>query len=348
VLSESHQGMAEISARQLLDLKHWQKIQDLFAEIIGANLWLIEPSGICLTTPSKVSGSCSDIVQSKTSQKASPVDCVFKALQRWTQQNENSYKCPHNLNYFPLPVRCNNQTIGVIVVGPAIVGKREEKKAYTVLCENLEIDSETFLDRVREIKIFSYHGIKTVLDFLRELTQHLVQLSYHRSELERLVPGFLAAQKEGDEFVSATYANLLANCLLEIASQVVHADSGSVMLVDQDQKNFSIKSAHGIKPEILKQRHLPLNAGIAGWVAARRKAILIGPRETRKEVPKEKLKRPQIKSSMVVPLEFKKKVLGVFCLNAKSANKRFNQNNLVLLDQLGKLASVALARVSLN
>ncbi len=348
MLSESHQGMAEISAKQLLDLKQWQKIQDLFSEIVGANLWLIEPSGTSLTIPSKVNGSCPDIAQAKSSPKANPVDCIFKALQSWNQQKEHSYKCTHNLNYFPLPVRCNEQIIGVIVVGPVIVGKREDKKTYEALCENLEIDSEIFLDRVREIKIFSYNGIKTVLDFLRTLTQHLIQLSYHRAELERLVPGFLAAQEEGEEFVSATYANLLANCLLEVASQVVHADSGSVMLVDQDRKNFSIRSAHGIKPEVLKQKRLPFEAGVAGWVAARNKAILIGPLEARKEVPKEKLRRPQIKSSMVVPLEFKKKVLGVFCLNAKSANKRFNQNNLVLMDQLGKLASVALARVSPN
>jgi len=348
VLSESHQGMAEISAKQLLDLKQWQKIQDIFAEIVGANLWLIEPSGIRLTIPSKASASCSDIAQPQSSPKLNPVDCVVKALQNWTQRKEESYKCSHHLNYLSLPVRCNDQTIGVIIVGPVIVGKREDEKTYETLCKNLEIDSEVFLDRVREIKIFSYNGVKTVLDFLRTLTQHLVQLSYHRAELERLVPGFLDAQKEGEEFVSGTYANLLANCLLEIASEVVHADSGSVMLVDQDQKNFSIKSAHGIKPEVLRQKRLPLNAGVAGWVAAKRKAILIGPAEVRKEVPKEKLKRPQIKSSMVVPLEFKKKVLGVFCLNAKSANKRFNQNNLILLDQLGKLASVALARVSPN
>ncbi len=348
MLSESHQGMAEISARQLLDLKHWQKIQDLFAEIIGANLWLIEPSGIRLTTPSKISGSCSDFSQSKTSPKTTPVDCVLKTFQNWTQHNETTYRCPHSLNYFSLPIRCNNETISLIVIGPVLVGKKETEKTYTALCEKLDIDSEIFLDRIREIKMFSHNGIKIVLDFLRELTQHLIQLSYHRAELERLVPGFLSSQKEGDVFVSATYASLLANCLLEIASQVVHADSGSVMLVDQDQKNFSIRSAHGIKPEILKQRRLPLHAGVAGWVAAKRKALLIGPAETKKEIPKEKLKRPQIKSSMIVPLEFKRKVLGVFCLNAKSANKRFNQNNLILLDQLGKLASVALARVSPN
>ena len=347
MLADSHQGMAEISARKLLDLKQWQKIQDLFSEIIGANLWLIEPSGIRLTNSSKVSASCSDLAQTKSSSKSSAVDCASKALQNWIQKKDDTYKCTHGLSYFSLPLRCNEEAIGIIVVGPVLVGKREDEKAYAAVCEKLGLDSEIFFDRIREVKIFSYNGIRVVLDFLRELTQHLVRLAYHRFELERLVPGFLAAQKEGEEFFSATYANLLTNYLLDIASHVVQADSGSVMLVDEGQKSFSIKSAHGIRAEVLKKRHLPLNAGVAGWVAAKKRPLLIGP-QIKGEIPKDKLKRPQIKSSMIVPLEFKRKVLGVFCLNAKSVNKQFNQDNLILLNQLGKLASVALARVSMN
>ena len=339
--------MTGISAKQLLDIKQWQKIQDLFAKIIGANLWLIQPSGTSLATPSKVSASCTDFTQSQSTPKATAVDCTLKALQAWTHKKENTYNCPHHLNYFSLPVYCNDETIGVAVVGPVLIGKREDEKTYRGMCEKLGIDSEVFLDRIREIKIFSYNGIRIVIDFLRELTQHLVQLSYHRYELERLVPGFLATQKEGDSFFTSNYATLLANYLLNIASQVVQADSGSVMLVDEGRKNFSIKSAHGIRPEVLKKGYLPIHAGVAGWVATKKRPILIGP-EAQKEIPKTKLKRPQIKSSMVLPLEFKKKVLGVFCLNAKSVNKQFNQENLVLLNQLGKLASVALARVSMN
>lgn len=339
--------MAGISAKQLLDIRQWQKIQDLFAKIVGANLWLIQPSGSSLATPSKVSGSCSDFTQSKNSSKPTSVDCAFKTFQNWDHKKQSTYDCPHRLNYFSLPVYCNEETIGVIVVGPVLVGKREDEKTYQALCEKLGIDAEVFLDRIREVKIFSYNGIHVVIDFLRELTQHLVQLSYHRYELERLVPGFLSTQKEGEIFFSSNYATLLANYLLNIASQVVQADSGSVMLVDEAHKNFSIKSAHGIRPEILKKGHLPLHAGVAGWVATKKRPILIGP-EAQREIPKTKLKRPQIKSSMVLPLEFKKKVLGVFCLNAKSVNKQFNQENLVLLNQLGKLASVALARVSVN
>ena len=100
----------------------------------------------------------------------------------------------------------------------------------------------------------------------------------------------------------------------------------------------------------MKKKRISLESGVAGWVASRNKPVLIGSDlpHMKGDIPKAKLKRPQIKSSIVVPLKYQKKVLGVFCLNAKSQNKRFNQDNLVLLDQLGKLASVALSRPSEN
>ncbi|MBI4000034.1 MAG: PocR ligand-binding domain-containing protein [Candidatus Omnitrophica bacterium] len=338
--------MAEISARQLLDLKQWQKIQDLFAEIVGANLWLLEPQGSSLTNPSQISCSCSDLNSYQKLRKTAQVDCVFKAFQHWVQTKEITFSCPHRLSYLISPIRYNETTVGAILVGPVLVGKRERESAYHAVCERESIHFDLFLDRIREIKVFSHNGIRVVIDFLQELTQHLLKLSYHRAELERLVPGFLETQKSGDGFFSATYVNLLVNYLLDIASEVVHADSGSVLLLDENRKSFSIKLAKGIRPEILRKR-LPLNEGVAGWVASQKRAVLIGS-ETSDKIPKARLKRPQIKSSMVVPLEFDQKMLGVFCLNAKSANKRFNRNNLQLLGQLGKLASVALARVGAN
>lgn len=346
--SKSHQGMEEISVRQLLDLKQWQKIQNLFAEIIGTNLCLIEPSGTSLTTiPSKVSNSCSDFAQYRTSPRTSPVDCTVKAFQNWFQQKESAYKCPHGLSYFSLPIWCNEKTIGVIVVGPLLVGKREDDKTYRMICERQNIDPKIFLDRIYEVKVFSPSGIRVMIDFLQELTQYLVRLAYQREELERLLPGFLTVQGRGQEFFSATYLRLLVNCLLDIASHVVHADSGSVLLVDESEKNFFIKLARGIPSEILKKRRMPVSRGVAGWVASQKKPVLIGPYGD-STVPAERLKRPKIKASIVVPLRFQEKILGVFCLNTMSANKRFNQNNLLLLDQLGKLASVALARTSVN
>ena len=347
MFSQSHQVVANVSADKLLDLKQWHKIQDLFAEIIGANLNLINPQGKSLAPSSRVSPSCFDLEHPKAGPSFSLTDCERGALRFWSSRKGDTYRCPHGLSFFTLPIRHARETVALITVGPLVVGKRESERACRILCRKQGIHFNPFMDRVREIRLFSQNGIRVVIDFLRELTEHLVRLTYQRGEFERLVPGFLTAQKEGQNFFSATYSNLLTQYLLEIASQVVQADSGSVLLLDSEEKGFWIKSALGIRPEVLKKRHVPLRTSVAGLVVARRKPMLISSK-TANGIPKTKLKRPHIKSSMVVPLEFEKRILGVFCLNAKSQNKRFNPNNLVLLDQLGKLAGVALSRVSAN
>ncbi|MBI4358212.1 MAG: PocR ligand-binding domain-containing protein [Candidatus Omnitrophica bacterium] len=339
--------MAEISARKLLELKQWQQIQDLFAEIIGANLSFIDPSGTPFSKPSEVTGFCSDFSIPTIRLKSRPVECAFQAFQNWNERQQHAYQCPHRLNFFSLPVRLRDETIGVVTVGPFLVAKREEEEIYRATCAEHHIDPEPFLDRLREIKIFSHNGIRVITDFLKELTQYIVRLANQRLELERLLPGFMDSRIHGETFFSTAYSGLLVNYLLDLASGFVHADSGSVLLVDESEKSFFVKSARGLRQSVLKKKHIALDSGVAGWVASRKKPVLIGP-DGSGEVPKAKLKRPQIKASIVVPLKYRKKVLGVFCLNTNSKNKRFNQDNLLLLDQLGKLASVALLRPSEN
>ncbi|MBI1977242.1 MAG: PocR ligand-binding domain-containing protein, partial [Candidatus Omnitrophica bacterium] len=175
---EPHQGQAGISAGKLLDLKQWQKIQNLFAEIIGANLWLIEPTGTSFTISSQVTPSCSNLAVPIEGVQNSKSNCVWKAFQNMSDHHGMVYHCPHRLSYFLIPIRCEDETVGVLVVGPILLGKREDQKTNDDLAKTLGVDHEVFSDRIREIKVFSHHGIRIVLEFLEELVHHLVREAY--------------------------------------------------------------------------------------------------------------------------------------------------------------------------
>jgi putative methionine-R-sulfoxide reductase with GAF domain len=345
VLSESQQGMAKISAEELFDLKQWQKIQDLFAEIIGANLWLIEPQGSSLTTPTIVTVPCAAIAQVRSSPKASFRDCAFKAVQHAIQHQEASYKCPHLLTYYSIPIKPDTETVMVIAVGPVVVGRRETADVYESVCQKHELNVERFLSRVREVRLFSHGNINVIIMFLREMTQHFGRLARQKRELKQLTPDILAGQNRLQSLFSTAYLNLLGEYLLEIASEAVKADSASVLLVNSDEKSFYIQSARGLRAEFVKKNQIPMSQSVAGWVVKRKKAVLID-RDLKMEIPKTKLTRHKIKSSIVVPIQFERKVFGVFCLNAKSSNHRFNKENLLLLSRLGQLTGVALSRVN--
>ena len=327
----------------LFQAAKWQKIQNLFAKIIGANITLLDSAGLQLTPPSRVTGFCSEIAIPLDPSSAAPVDCAALASQNIVKEKQ-SHTCIHHFQFWGFEIGPKRKNLGTLLIGPVLVGRREEEPVYRSLCRELKLREEDFLDRVREIKLFSQTGISTVLDFLKEIIESFLKFASQERELKRLLAGFLSKPKGTTPFFSSVYSGELADSLLEIALGVVGGNSGSVLLFDKKGKHFYIKTARGIRSEIAKEVRIPWKEGVAGWVAARGKPILIQkkPKDTALGA---RLRRPEIHASFVIPMIFRDRTLGVFCVNAESANKKFNPDNLLLLDQLSKLASIALGRL---
>ncbi len=304
--------------------RKWQKIQDLFAKIIGANMSLIDIEGNFVNEPSRVTSSCLEMTG---------VDCARQATS----------VCGHRFHYYSFKVENRNHPVSSLVLGPISVGKREDEIALRELSQALAIDPENFIDRAKEIRVISYAGIQTVTDFLRELTESFVRHSYQREELKRLLPRLISRALKPGRFFSTVYVSELTHSLLEVARALVGADSGSVLLVDQKEKCFFIKAARGLRAGIIEDSSQPMNGGVAEWVLSERRPVLIH-KEAENGVLGTRLKRLEIQSSMVIPMISQGAPLGALCVNSEHKNQKFNEENLALLDQLGKIASVALER----
>jgi len=118
---------------------------------------------------------------------------------------------------------------------------------------------------------------------------------------------------------------------------VTHADSGSIMLLDEESQILTIRASKGIKKEILKQTRVKVGEGIAGWVAKTKEPLIlvddIDPRF------KKELKRQEIISAVTVPLKSKEKVIGVLSVNRKTSPEFFSRENLnVVMSFAGQLA----------
>ncbi len=310
MFSESDRNLPEISTKTLLDLNQWQKIQNLFAEIIGTNLWLLDPKGNCLIHPSKVNTCCCDLISTSYA-SLQPTECVSKAYENWVKKKGTVYKCSHLLNFFVLALESEDQEIAYIVSGPIILGKREPDAVYRKIAHQNQIEVKEFLDWIREIKILSQHSFNLIINFLTEISNSFIK--------------------------SKTQMNHMLATIFEAARQAVGADSGSVLIFHPEQNELIIHSSYGLKSEILKKEKLP-NDGIASWVIARNEAVLINESGSR-NIPQDQLKRPEIKSSMIVPIQKDNQVLGVICLNSSLANERFNENSVLMVRQLSRLVS---------
>lgn len=316
------------------ELRRWQKIQDLFAKILRINISFLDLSGAQLTKPSFATSICSELaLPLRPLTKNSPT-CLQESFHR-NGEGKSSYFCIHHLHYFSLKVQIHEKISGVVILGPTLVGKREEEQVYRDRCRDLEVDEENFLDLLREIKLVTHADISLILEFFEEMSLFFTDLLSQEPVLEDpLAHDFTAGKKDVE----------LANSLLELALRIVNGSSGSVLLFDDEKQSFQIKTTRGIASERIPNQRLPLKGSIAGLVADRGVPMLIQ-KETNDDILTRRLQRHhEIQSSIIIPMKCQDDVLGVLCLNSESENDKFNQENLVLLDQLGQLAGVGFRR----
>ncbi len=178
------------------------------------------------------------------------------------------------------------------------------------------------------------------IEDLKQKIKNCLQRRVLNSEVSELKE-IVALYEVGQAMTSTLGLKQLLDLILKLACQVLKADSGSIMLLDGKHKQLKIESYFGLKREIVEGLRIGLGERIAGWVAATSQQLLLvdglknNPRFAHLET------RPEIKSSMVVPLKIKDKVIGVINLNNYSEN--FTDKDLKLLTIFASNASLAIS-----
>ena len=343
-MAELSQGERATESVCLISSTRWQKIQNLFAKVIGVNIALLDADGHCLTHAHSIAPDINDIVVPLDgSIFKNPPEFIIKAIQGGHLTGKNQLS-RFGLHYFLLEIPFDKHKRGFFAIGPVLVGKKESDERILEMCTEEKIHAEIYLDQIDELKRYSFVGVSAILEFLSEIMGWSLDLL--ESEEERRSDENLWGNNRGIEsLLSLRYGHELSNSLLEIALSLVEGDSGSVLLHDPENDCFEIQAARGLKGEIVRDTLIPAKNSISGIVAQRGKPMLI-----HKEMPDEdirmRLQKASIRSSIVIPMFHHEKLLGLFCVNAEEENPSFNQENLVLMNQLGKIASIAFARIN--
>lgn len=136
----------------------------------------------------------------------------------------------------------------------------------------------------------------------------------------------------------------ILNQAIEQAILVTDADSGSIMLLDEENQTLSIEASKGLKKEAL-ENDKKVGKGIAGWVAEKREPlILIDGLDPRFQ---KELRREDIISSLAVPLKVKEKVIGVLNINRKISEEVFSRCDLELVTTFAGQVAVAIENAKL-
>src|SRR6185295_15170066 len=120
------------------------------------------------------------------------------------------------------------------------------------------------------------------------------------------------------------------------AVRIMHASSGSVVLVNPTSGFLEIQAAHGL-PSNAAELKLRVGEGITGWVARTGKPARVG--DVRRD-PRYVMLRKEIRSELAVPLEVNGEIRGVLNVDSDRLNA-FSAEDQELLEAL----SIQAARV---
>jgi GAF domain-containing protein len=131
--------------------------------------------------------------------------------------------------------------------------------------------------------------------------------------------------------------------ILELAVKVMHADSGSIMLVDETGSHLRIAVANGLPEWVVTHTRQEVGTGIAGTVFATGEPQIVhghlsGPQATSADV------RPSLREAACVPIPGKEGPIGVLNLNVESDGVRLDRSAIPLMKLFAREASGAILK----
>lgn len=325
---------SDLSLKDLIDVKAWQKIQDNFSVITEVCLRTVDAKGNLLTEPSKEPRLCVELIKDPAIKDkfCGPCSPTFLGGRGVVDRNL-SYTCLVDLHNFIAPLRINEKNVaGYLIVGPVILVMRKDKEQYRKAADELGIELEELWRALLEIKVISFQGMQSLVELIKDVAEYTIKLGYHSRIIE-------------EEMLTAPDSIKLAkllNAFLEVAFQVTGADVGSIMFFDPSNEKLIIRASKGIPEEIVKTTRVGLDEGISSLAVTKRMPFLINS-DTIDNRIRPYLKKPHLSSSMVLPIGIGEKVIGVVNLGTlRNSSIKFDADNVQLMNKLIELAVVAL------
>jgi Nif-specific regulatory protein len=136
--------------------------------------------------------------------------------------------------------------------------------------------------------------------------------------------------------------HLLLEKIMEIVLRVMEAESGSILLIDEEKNQLYFEVAKGPKGEEVKKYRLNLDEGIVGWVVTQNEPVVLS--EVKKD-PRFKKEISEaigyeVKSIICVPIRIRGKVKGAIEVLNKIPSDVFIPDDVDLLSSIAMLTGI--------
>ncbi len=334
------QGLT-LRLEDLVEPARWQRLQDHFANVLGLGLRTVTARRHLWSSPSWPAG-----LDSPRLIEALKLGDEIEVLlpDDAPLSDPTTITTPLGLSFAAIPLRATaQQLLGYVVVGPVVLGKREEPEQFRERALSLGVSVDSAWSLLLTIKVCTFLNFRSVLQLLEEVTGIWLELAQQTRRLQAL----LVQTPPADPATLQRYTERLLQSLLEAATSATEAEGGSVMLYEPSRDVFRIAAAQGLDAHIVSTSITPQES-LAGLAIRTRTVLLVDDRVQDAQV-KRRMHRRNIASSMVAPLisETTAEPVGVLSVRTSQTAQRFTREDVELLTKFATLAQTALSSLSL-
>lgn len=339
----------KVSLSELVDATELQDMQDSFSEVANVALRCVDSKGDFLTTISNPPALCVDTDHIRLTKDKISTLCLPSFLGgQGIVDEELSFECMPGLKHYLLPLKLSEDEqhsviLGYLIVGPVVFMKRREKSDYAPIAEQLGIDPELLWHFILELRVFSYKGIQSLLGMMDQMMHRILRLAYAKHLMQKKITKRLA-RRSSDAPVDPERLSEFLEMFLDLVIDISNGNRGSVMLLDPSGRSLVMRASHGIPDETAAQARIKIGEGVAGLAAQMKKPFLIN-EDAADALVTGLLHRPEIFSSVVVPIKYRDDVLGVVNVSSqRDLPVKFDESTLALVTRAAGLAGVAIQR----
>lgn len=342
----------KIRIQDLIAVSELEKMQESFSEVSGVMIRTVDPQGAHLTAYSNVPSLCSEALQDSRVREKICLGCKPNFLGgEGIVDDDLSFEClPGLRNYLvPLKIATSETTsliLGYMIIGPIVFMKRKEKEEFRVIAEELGLDPYQFWSFVLELRVFSYQGIRSLLDMIEGMTGRILALAYSKLSIQRRFSRKIFKRISRKDALPENGFDEFLETFLDLVMDVCNANTASIMLLDPQKHVLTIRAGRGISDEVMRSAKVRLGEGISGLVAQTKRPFLINEGSC-DAVISDRLKRPELFSSVVVPIKCRDEVYGVINVSSdRTFHVKYDDSTLALLTKAAGLAGVTLEKIS--
>jgi len=146
------------------------------------------------------------------------------------------------------------------------------------------------------------------------------------------------------ELTRTTDLDVLLNKIIKYAAIIVKAEAASILLLDKEKNELYFKASLGKKSKEIKKYKVKVGEGIAGWVAEKRKSLIVDDvaKDTRWNKGIDSSTKFTTKSLICVPLILEKDIVGVMEVINKKDKECFDKNDEEILNSFANQVVIAL------